>query len=700
MTRTHRTVPVRASEGPRSRIARLALLAAVVGVGLARPPASAAGDGPPTTISSGACTLPPTIDGVLERDEWKEATVVKFDMAMVRMKPAATRGKRPCELRIMNSGNALYVLLRVPQPAVHKSIDPLEIDVATLAICQGRDVARGDDRKLIALGVYVDKHVTEPGKDEDDARQDGRGAAGWEKGKYTFEWALPLDAKDPEDLHVRPGEAFAFNVAYIDGFRADSKDTEVGGVYGIDFDHATTWGSVRIAGGAPDDGGVAFRGPAWIAEALRGPDITPANRMQVVTSSVVTGSSQRIGKADVAYTYRDPDTLETPAKGKIYVPESVRKGGKLPLVYSAGYELDDLSAAGWVERGYAVATPAAVDRIPLARTQNADVALLHIVRALPFVDDARVVIVGASAGGWMALMLAAETFPLAGVAPDVAPVNWGYNAAYLLHQKDGLWAKVAPLFAIRPFIEPCLKVYGEDENHPTWYLHSPLAHLSTITCPVSAVWTTADMLVPIDQIGERWVHPFAPSDYPTGMTMEPSKLMTSEEGRRRLTDVLAESEYEVAVLQMPNGAVRKSVSQANETRKTLELPVSGGRRWSIAILDEGAPEPWMDHQKYNLRWTRDGFLKKHVTGRIAADQLTAAKLDRLMDRYADREWLPTALKHLDQQPSERADVLRGLSTYVAGSADNARRFADLYGKLPPERQVLPADVVARLSAAK
>ena len=235
----------------------------------------------------------------------------------------------------------------------------------------------------------------------------------------------------------------------------------------------------------------------------------------------------------------------------------MRKGGKVPLVYSAGYELDDLSAAGWVEKGYAVATPAGLDRIPLARTPNADVALLHAVRALPFVDDARVVIVGGSAGGWMAFMLAAETFPLAGVAPDVAPVNWGYNAAYLLHQKDGLWAKVPVLFGIRPAIEPCLKVYGEDVNDRTWFLHSPLAHLPTITCPVSAVWTTADMLVPMDQVGERWVRPFAASEFPTGLTMDPKVLMTGEDGRRRLTDLLPESDYEVFVVPMPAGAVRQ-----------------------------------------------------------------------------------------------------------------------------------------------
>jgi len=698
MARTERPTgnpPIAARSAAVPQIAALLALA----FALACAPVPAGADAP-ETISSGRCTVPPSIDGTLEPDEWKEATTVKFEMAMARLKPPAGRGRRPCELRVMNSANALYVSLRIPQATVHRSIDPVEIDLATLVFCKGRDVAAGDDRKVLALGFYVDKHVTEPGKDADDAQQDGRGAAAWEKGKYTFEWALPLDGKDPEDLRAKPGEAFAFNVAFIDGFRADSKETAAGGLYGIDFDHATAWGSIRLAGGVGEDGGAAFRGPAWVAEALRAAAASPADRLEVVSSSLVTGASVRIGKADVAYAFRDQDTLETPAKGKVYVPETVRKGGQVPLVYSAGYELDDLSAAGWVEKGYAVATPAGLDRIPLARTPNADVALLHAVRALPFVDDARVVVVGGSAGGWMAFMLAAETFPLAGVAPDVAPVNWGYNAAYLLHQKDGLWARVPVLFGIRPAIEPCLKVYGEDVNDRTWFLHSPLAHLSTITCPVSAVWTTADMLVPMDQVGERWVRPFAPSEFPAGLTMDPNELMTGEDGRRRLTDLLPESDYEVVVVPMPAGAVRRSVSQGGETRKTIELPVSSGRRWSIAILDEGAPEPGMDHQKYNVRWTRDAFLKKHVTGRIAPEQLTTPKLERLMDRYADREWLPTALKHLDQQGAERADVLRGLSTYVAASPENARRFGELYARLAPERQVLSADVVARLATGK
>lgn len=96
---------------------------------------------------------------------------------MFQLKPLAVKDKRVCELHVMNSANGLYVALRVPNSASHKSLNPLEIDLASLAFCLGKDVARGDDRKVVAPGVYVDKYVAEPGKDEDDPKQDGRGAS-------------------------------------------------------------------------------------------------------------------------------------------------------------------------------------------------------------------------------------------------------------------------------------------------------------------------------------------------------------------------------------------------------------------------------------------------------------------------------------------------------------------------------------------
>ena len=212
-----------------------------------------------------------------------------------------------------------------------------------------------------------------------------------------------------------------------------------------------------------------------------------------------------------------------------------------------------------MKQGWLVVSPRDLPTNPLIRNVNPDIALLHLTRALPFVDDSRVMITGGSAGGWMTLMLAAETFPLAGAAPDVPPVNWGYNGAYFFKQLD----KAAPktggtpglpaFFAVGTMLGACRTVYGTHYDDENWFAHSPIAHIPTITCPVSVYWTTADMLVPMNQVGARWSQPFDKSKFPEGFTMDPAELMSSREGRLTLVDVLAEGDYEVFNMNVPDG---------------------------------------------------------------------------------------------------------------------------------------------------
>ena len=89
--------------------------------------------------------------------------------------------------------------------------------------------------------------------------------------------------------------------------------------------------------------------------------------------------------------------------------------------------------------------------------------------------DAHVVIGGGSAGGYLTLMLAAETFPLAAAAPDVPPVNWGYNAAYFFKQKEILAptkgataSRVPVVHAVGTLLADATKVFGDDYGDATW----------------------------------------------------------------------------------------------------------------------------------------------------------------------------------------------------------------------------------------
>ena len=319
-----------------------------------------------------------------------------------------------------------------------------------------------------------------------------------DKGVCSVEWAIPLDSGDANDIRVKPGDTLRLNLAYFDAFQQDLHGTKMGVAWGSDLDHATDWGQLRLATDVQDDGGRAWKGPSWIETLWQTSARGPASRLQLTDSSLARGAPRPIAKALVEYMYLDTQGRETVGKAKLYVPSDVQDGTKrVPLYYSAGYELDDRSALIHAGRGYAVVTPRDLKANPLVQTPNPDIALLHIARSLPFVDDTRVVIGGGSAGGYLTLMLAAETFPLAGAAADVPPVNWGYNAAYFLQQKN--WpehaapdAKTAalPVFhAVASIAEAALAVYGTHTDEPIWFRHSPLSQLDTITCPVIVYWS-------------------------------------------------------------------------------------------------------------------------------------------------------------------------------------------------------------------
>lgn len=479
-----------------------------------------------------------------------------------------------------------------------------------------------------------------------------------------------------------------------------------------------SWGEQRHRRGRVELGRAAPQTPgrvSWAEQLVQKAHNVPVSRLHIVDSRWLGGSEKPVALVEAEFTCLDFHGKEKKARTKLYLPDKLQTDptAKVPLYYLAGYEVIDQVALSHVQRGWVVVCPAQVKTHPLALTANSDLALLHIARSLPFVDDAKVVIGGGSAGGYMALLLAAETFPLAGAVTDVAPMNWGFNGAYLFKQYDKVLAasftgqgREMPFLAtVTTLLLPAKQLYGTKYGDLLWFRHSPLCHLSTITCPVSALWSTADMLVPMQQIGDRWVRPFDPKEFLEGFTMDPARLTATREGRLRLTDVLADEEYEVFTVPVPDTVPPdKSIGiptfhsdtfAAGDTApldKPIELPVSARKRWSVTILDEGPPRPKLGHFKHNLNIAREEFFRRILNGSPPASQLTAPKLERLMDRYAGKEWLPTKLKHLDYAESERADVLRGLTTYVTASPENAQTFTRLYRQLPPAKRVLEPQV--------
>ena len=425
-------------------------------------------------------------------------------------------------------------------------------------------------------------------------------------------------------------------------------------------------------------------------------------------------------KATISFSYFDPRGQEQTGLGVIYLPPAVlaEPSSKAPLHFGAGYEMSAgewgpgvggtgmTGAAGFIRRGAVVVTPGKTLLNPVARTPNLDIALLHIARRLPFIDDAKVTISGISAGGYMTFMLAAETFPLAAAAPMVAPVNFGYQTQYILYNyphikgQDGRpeTSHVPVLALINLIVNPAaFTYYPRDIDDLAWFTHSPVAHADTITCPVLAVWSTADTAVPIHQVSHKLVRPHDSKLFPAGFKIEPGELMRSEGGRAELLPTLDEERYTLTIVPAPMDWPEADAGEAAAGKKAStqsipfwNIPFSGTKPWNIVVLDEGPITPKAAHFRHEVYPNYDLYLQAKLAQPSAPDQLTVRKLERLMARYAGVEWLDSGLRHLDRPEAERADVLRGLLTYVNQGEPHARRFAELYSELLANQQALGA----------
>lgn len=413
-----------------------------------------------------------------------------------------------------------------------------------------------------------------------------------------------------------------------------------------------------------------------------------------------------------------PDFRGQPVTGqaKLYLPQSLldHPEMKLPLLHVAGYELDRSGGEGFLAQGIIVSTPHGESLNPLVRGENLDVAILHRMRAQPWVDDVRVQIVGGSAGGYMALLLAAETFPLSCCAADVPPVNLAYNIAYFHHNKALAAAQpegqghlnMPVLHAVCPLGEQMSALYGTDYESDAWLALSPLQRLDEITGPTLIVCSTADLLVPIYQFGAEVGPPFDPAKFPRGFEMGGERLLGRTASRKTFLEVLPAERREVFIIPVPEAAPRIGWdgTAGPGPAVTLEMPFSAERTFTLAVLEEGPPEPQCTHTKHAVAASKAEFLRYHREVPLAPSQLTVPKLVRLLRRYLQREAHP-AIVHpaqaaapfvahrLDFPEFERADVLRGLCTFAADPAC-ARPLLEAYSALPAELQALGTDFAA------
>jgi len=338
------------------------------------------------------------------------------------------------------------------------------------------------------------------------------------------------------------------------------------------------------------------------------------------------------------------------------------------------------------------------------------------------VDRTHFAIAGGSAGGYEALAMTAEAFPVAGTAADVPVLNWAYNGGYLMRNAALAMAGVGdppdltksrlPVVAVvLPIGQGAQQLFGGAPDSPAWRALSPVSYLDRITGPVSLTFSTADMLVPMPQLSLAHVRPPDPALFPEGFQMSLEACTADPAMRKTLLDLLPEAQRAVFVLPIGDGYHELTAENVldpehhplPEAPPHIDRPFDPAKQWSIVIYDEGAPLPHVGHLRHQVDQGPESFMEHVREGALPLDLLTLPKLTRLMERYSgvlsDAPPLvgegvngERPVHRLNYTPLEQLDVVVGLLDYADCSAEHAARLQALYASLPLAARALGDDV--------
>ena len=388
----------------------------------------------------------------------------------------------------------------------------------------------------------------------------------------------------------------------------------------------------------------------------------------------------------------------------------------MPLIAVMHYELGREGAAEYMAEGWAVMTPRE-GLNPFADSVNFNLALVQGCRRMPFVDAQRIALVGGSAGGYVTLMVASQAFPVAAAAALAPLVSMPYNVEFFARNmaaarcgaKDdkGNDASCVPVFcSIAEAITGFAAFLGPlGETWRAWLRNSPVGVMNLVTCPVLATFSTADTLVPVNQVSDGFAIRPGKGIFPEGfefarravVAMPPARrtFMQGAGGRARA--------FRVTVPDTLTKFWEMGEVGAAPADDRVPCMFSRSQRFSILILDEGAPDPRLGHFKYCFRYTAVPFLR-HCFGRkapLAPEQLTLRRLELLMRRFRGEE--PDALVGCAEPgrprslltrrntiAREKADVVAGLRAYCESGEAHHKRLKALYRRLPASLRALDA----------
>lgn len=422
--------------------------------------------------------------------------------------------------------------------------------------------------------------------------------------------------------------------------------------------------------------------------------------------AVTVLSCEEDGNCDVALV-RVPylDIYGKPKEGRARVVverNRILACASLPAFCHVHYELGVNGARKWATQGWAVFSAVYNDDAPIDVSpgdgNNLARAIIQWARRCPFVDPSRLHLDGGSQGGYMALAMSADMFPVTSTTADAPVVNWAYNFAYFEANRPLVAEFEQPFESPLPVMAAVLLLanmtyahFSDNLADDAWYYVSPISKIPYITNPVMALSGTGDMLVPMEQFSSDHIHECDFAEFPEGYQRDFDTLTLNDKARVRLEDLLPENQVftHVEPLQEDAYVITLDMRLGKEEHPAqkpapLDRTWSAEHQWNLYYLDEGCALPFSDHLTYAWNTSPDSFVAHYQKALPAPDILTDLKLLRLLERYDNAMSELPALKNGNTVNRrnfdyvERRDVISGLLEYAQMGETHAARLVNLY----------------------
>ena len=163
---------------------------------------------PGAVINSNWATTIPTIDGVKSTGEWDDAW-----SDTVSMNPAVGTSPLEVPLWVKNDGTNLYLAYDVPDTTDDNDLFGILFDNhndcenGTMVEGPGDEWKAIDPHNVLGAGTFVDGYLQFANID---AVQNGIGTGVWSANKWFFEFEVPLNSGDSQDISALQGETIGF----------------------------------------------------------------------------------------------------------------------------------------------------------------------------------------------------------------------------------------------------------------------------------------------------------------------------------------------------------------------------------------------------------------------------------------------------------------------------------------------------------